>query len=266
MNVIDSNDWSTYHAVQLQFQRRMTNGLDFQFSYTFAKSLDTRSFDPAFTTVGTSNAQTAGSTPYDINNRKLNYGISDFDRRHVAQTYWVYELPFGKGRKFGGSSSGWTQRIIGGWQVAGTGTFQSGRPFSAYSGFFTFNNVVQSFANCTGCTPTMGNVLDGPGGVKWYFTQDQISKFTPLAMGELGNTGRNFFRGPGGWGLDGSFLKRTTITERINLELRADMTNMTNTPQFGAPTATVTSTIFGRIRDTVVSGSRKIQLGAKINF
>jgi hypothetical protein len=266
MNVIDSNDWSTYHALQLQFQRRMTNGLDLQFSYTFSKSLDTRSFDPAFTTVSTANNQTASSTPFDINNRRLNYALSDFDRRHVAQTYGVYELPFGKGKKFGGNASGWTQRLIGGWQVAGTGTFQSGRPFSAYSGFYTFNNVVQSFANCTGCTSTMGNVQDGPGGVKWYLTADQISKFTPLSMGELGNTGRNFFRAPGGWGVDGSFLKRTTLTERMNLELRADMTNMTNTAQFGAPTATVTSTIFGRIRDTVLSGSRKIQLGAKINF
>ncbi|MBN9661055.1 MAG: carboxypeptidase regulatory-like domain-containing protein [Acidobacteria bacterium] len=266
MNVVDSNDWSTYHGLQMQVQRHMTNGLEVQFSYTFSKSLDTRSFDPAFTTVGTANSSTAGSTPFDINNRRLNYGPSDFDRRHVAQTYWLYELPFGKGHKFGGNASGWTQRIIGGWQVAGVGTFQSGRPFSVYSGFYTFNNVVQSFANCDGCTPTMGNVQDGPGGVKWFFTADQLAKFKPLGMGELGNTGRNFFRSPGGWGLDGSFLKRTAITERVNFEFRADMTNLTNTPQFGAPTATATSTIFGRIRDTVLSSSRKIQLGAKINF
>ncbi|MGC4053802.1 MAG: carboxypeptidase regulatory-like domain-containing protein [Paludibaculum sp.] len=266
MNVVDSNDWSTYHGLQTQIQRHMTSGLEVQFSYTFSKSLDTRSFDPALSTVGTSNASTAGSTPFDVNNRRLNYGPSDFDRRHVAQTYWLYELPFGKGRKFAGNASGWTQRLIGGWQVAGVGTFQSGRPFSVYSGFFTFNNVVQSFANCDGCSPTMGNVQDGPGGVKWFFSADQLAKFKPLAMGELGNTGRNFFRSPGGWGLDGSFLKRTPITERVNFEFRADMTNLTNTPQFGPPTATATSTIFGRIRDTVLSSSRKIQLGAKINF
>lgn len=266
LNVVDSNDWSTYHGLQTQVQRHMTNGLEVQFSYSFSKSLDTRSFDPALSTVGTANATTAGSTPFDVNNRRLNYGPSDFDRRHVAQTYWLYELPFGKGRKFVGNASGWTQRLLGGWQVAGVGTFQSGRPFSVYSGFNTFNNVVQSFANCDGCTPTMGNVLDGPGGVKWYFSADQLAKFKPLAMGELGNTGRNFFRAPGGWGLDGSFLKRTPITERVNFEFRADMTNLTNTPQFGAPTATATSSIFGRIRDTVLSSSRKIQLGAKINF
>jgi hypothetical protein len=112
----------------------------------------------------------------------------------------------------------------------------------------------------------MGKVEDGPGGVKWFLTEAQIAKFTMPAMGELGNTGRNFLRGPGGWGVDASFLKRTLITEKTNLEVRADVTNLFNHPIFGFPTATLSSTLFGRIRDTVVSGSRKIQLGAKFNF
>lgn len=266
LNVIDSNDWSTYNALQMQLERRLSSGLSWQFSYTFAKSLDTRSFDPAFTTVGTSNAQSAGSTPFDIGNRRLNYGLSDFDRRHVVQTYWLYELPFGKGRKYASSASGFTDRLVGGWQVAGFATFQSGRPFSTYSGAFSFNNVVQSFANCNGCDADMGRAEDGPGGVVWFFTQEQIAKFSQPTMGELGNTGRNAFRGPGGYQIDASFLKRTALTERFNLEIRADMLNLTNTPTFGLPTATQTSTIFGRIRDTVSSFSRKIQIGAKINF
>lgn len=266
MNVVDSNDFSTYHSLQLQYLKRMTNGLEYQISYTWAKSLDTRSYDPAFTVVSTANAQSASGTPFDIYNRKLNYGLSDFDRRHVVQTYWVWELPFGNGKRFGSSANGLTQRLIGGWQIAGFGTFQAGRPFTPYSGFFTFNNVVQSFPNCSGCTRTMGKVEDGPGGVKWFLTEAQIAKFTMPAMGELGNTGRNFLRGPGGWGVDASFLKRTLITEKTNLEVRADVTNLFNHPIFGFPTATLSSTLFGRIRDTVVSGSRKIQLGAKFNF
>ncbi len=266
MNVVDSNDWSTYHALQTQFQRRMSNGLEYQFSYTWSKSLDTRSFDPAFTVVSTANNQSAGSTPYDVNNRKLNYGLSDFDRRHVVQTYWVYELPFGRGKQFLNQASGLTQRLAAGWQIAGTGTFQSGRPFSVYSGFYQFNNVVQAFANCNGCSPTMANAYDRTDGIKWFFSPEQVAMFSNPGMGELGNTGRNFFRSPGGWGIDASVLKRTMLTERFNLELRADMTNAFNHPMFGAPTATLSSTIFGRIRNTVVSGSRKIQLGAKINF
>lgn len=266
LNVIDSNDWSTYNALQMQLERRLSSGLSWQFSYTFARSLDTRSYDPAFTVVSGANNQSASSTPFDIGNRRLNYGLSDFDRRHVVQTYWLYELPFGKGRKYLSGASGFVDRLAGGWQVAGFGTFSSGRPFSAYSGAYTFHNVVQSFANCNGCDPEMGRVDNGPGGVMWFFTPDQIAKFSQPAMGDLGNTGRNFFRSPGGWGIDMSILKRTAITERFNLELRADMTNAFNHPIFGAPTATITSTIFGRIRDSVISGSRKIQLGAKINF
>ncbi len=266
MFVVDANDWSSYNALQTQLHRRMTAGLEFQFSYTYGRSLDSRSFDPAFTVASGANNQSAGSTPFDIKNRNLNYGLSDFDRKHVAQTYWVYELPFGRGKRYLSQAGGLAQRLAGGWQIAGTGTFQSGRPFSAYSGFYTFNNVVQSFANCTGCSATMGNVNDGPGGVKWYLTADQISKFTTPAMGELGNTGRNFLRGPGSFNMDASFLKRTMITERFSLELRGDAINMTNTPTFGAPTATLSSTTYGRIRDSVISGSRKIQLGAKLLF
>ncbi len=145
------------------------------------------------------------------------------------------------------------------------GTFQSGRPFSVYSGFYAFNNVVQGFANCNGCTPTMASAQD-IDGLKWFFTADQRAKFSNPAMGEFGNTGRNFFRGPGGWGVDMSVLKRTRINERFNFELRADMTNALNHPMFGFPTATLSSATFGRIRNTVVSSSRKIQLGAKISF
>ena len=66
--------------------------------------------------------------------------------------------------------------------------------------------------------------------------------------------------------MDASFLKRVAFTERYKLEVRADMTNLTNTPTFGFPTSTLSSATFGRIRDTILSGSRKVQLGAKFIF
>lgn len=266
MNVIDSNDFSTYHALQLQIERRLSAGLTFQAGYTFAKSLDTRSFDPAFTVVGSGGVQSAGSTPADIFNRRGNYALSDFDRTHSFQTYWLYELPFGRGKRFGGSAPAVLDRIVGGWQISGFGTIAGGRPFSVYSGFTTFNSVVQSFANCNGCSRQTGSVFDGPGGVKWYLNDAEIGQFSSPGLGAQGNTGRNFLRGPGSVGFDASILKRTAINERWNVEIRADMTNFTNTPVFGFPTASTASTLFGRIRDSVISGSRKIQLGAKINF
>src|SRR5262249_39176806 len=80
LNVIDSNDFSTYHALQVQVERRWSNGSYVQAGYSLSKSLDTRSFDPAFTLASTGSGQSAGSTPFDIFNRSLNYALSDFDR------------------------------------------------------------------------------------------------------------------------------------------------------------------------------------------
>jgi len=266
MTVIDSNDWSTYHSLQTQVTRRMRGGLEAQFSYTWAKSLDTRSFDPAFTVATTGAGQSASSTPFDIRNRRLNYGLSDFDRTHVVQSYWVWDLPFGRGKRFGSNAGGFAERIVGGWQITGLLTFQGGRPFTAFSGFNTFNTGANSTVNCNGCSRSDGGVYDRADGLKWYFTESEIAKMSSPGAGELGNTGRNFFRGPGAFNMDMAFLKRTRINERFNLEIRADAINMTNTPTFGFPTTTFSSTIYGRIRDTVLSGSRKFQLGAKINF
>ena len=99
-NVLDSHDFSTYHALEVQLQRRFSGGLLFQFAYTWAKSLDTRSFDPTFSQVRRGSSQSASDTPYDNANRRLNYARSDFDRRNVFQSHYVWELPFGRGRAF----------------------------------------------------------------------------------------------------------------------------------------------------------------------
>jgi hypothetical protein len=105
LNVLDSNDVSRYNGLEFILKRRFNRGLGFQVGYTFSKSSDTRSFDPTFSTVTRGSftnpagiGQSASSTPFDINNRRLNYAPSDFDRRHVLQATYVYELPFGRGR------------------------------------------------------------------------------------------------------------------------------------------------------------------------
>src|SRR5262249_47316627 len=149
LNVLDSNDFSTYNALVAQVNRRLSQGISFNLSYTFSKALDTRSFDPTLTTVATGNSSSAGDTPYDINNRKLNYAPSDFDRRHVFQTNFVVELPFGKGKHWL-NRGGLVDRALGGWEVTGFGRITSGRPFTVFAGTNTVSNVVQSTANCAG--------------------------------------------------------------------------------------------------------------------
>ncbi len=268
MRVIDSNDFSTYHALEIQVERRFSEGLHYQVAYTWAKSLDTRSYDPAFTVVSTGNVQSASSTPFDIYNRRLNYARSDFDRTHVLQSNWSWELPVGRRRKWGDRLPAVADAIVGGWQVTGFLRLTTGRPFTIYSGAYTFGSLQQSPANCSNCERGMGRLFDdAASGLKWYLNESERAKFSIPAPGEFGNTGRNFLTGPGFFNMDLALLKRFGLgREGWQLELRGDFTNVTNSPSFGFPTATITSTIFGRVRDSVVSGSRKIQLGTKIYF
>ena len=267
LNVLDSNDFSTYNALEVTLKRRLKNGITYNLSYTWSKSLDTRSFDPTLTVVGTTNASTAADTPFDINNRKLNYAISDFNRPHSLNWNFLDELPFGRGKKWLNGSSPLLNRIVGGWEIAGYGRVTSGRPFTVFAGTETVSSVNYSTANCTGCSRGMGTpFLDSASGLIWFFNQQQRAMFTPPGAGQFGNTGRNAFNAPHYFELDASLLKRIPINERFKLELRAEATNLTNSVSFAAPTTDITSSIFGRINNSVSSSSRKIQLGAKLHF
>ena len=128
MNVIDSNDFSTYHALQLQIERRLSAGLTFQAGYTSAKSLDTRSFDPAFTVVGSGGAQSAGSTPAETSTGGATTHCRISTGRMRSRRTGCMSFPSGgQGVRLGASPV--LERLIGGWQIAGFGTISGGRPF-----------------------------------------------------------------------------------------------------------------------------------------
>jgi hypothetical protein len=270
LNVLDNNDRSRYNALEVQFSRRFTRGLAFQLSYTLAKSEDTRSYDPALTLIGRSAAGTtatflSSNTPYDVRDRELNWARSDFDRRHALQGYFVYELPFGRSRSFWNDLHPVLDRVIGGWELAGIIQRYSGRPFTVLSGVATVSQVVQAPASCNGCSPDMGSIQVVNGRNAFFTAQQQTQFFAPPA-GELGNTGRNFFTGPPLFQLDMTLAKKIRFTESLNLELRAEAQNLTNTPAFDFPTAVISNASFGQVGGAVVSGSRKVQLAAKFNF
>ncbi len=185
MRVIDSGDWSRYHALELKLERRFRGGLGYQVSYTLAKSQDTRSFDPAFTVVSTGAVQSAGGTPFDIFDRSLNYAHSDFDRRHALQGFFVAELPFGSGRPLASDARGLLNGLIGGWQVSGLFRWWSGRPFTIFSGSNTYSNVVQTPASCLGCSGGTGTLHD-EGGVYWFFDPSERGQFSTPAAGDFG--------------------------------------------------------------------------------
>lgn len=264
-NVFDSNDYSNYKALEIIFKRRIVAGLGYQFAYTLSLSKDNRSWDPSLSTVSTGSVQSASSTPFDLRNRNLNYAWSDFDRRHVFQGTFVYELPFGKGRRFAGNASRVVDEFIGGWQLAGALIWMSGRPFTVYSGINTLSNVVQSTADCSSCTRDIGKLVLESGRNFWFDAATR-ALFSQPAPGTIGNTGRNFFLAPQYFQPDLSLLKKFRITEKVSFDLRLDAKNVTNHPSFDNPTAVLTSSIFGRINDSVTNNARRIQVSGKLSF
>jgi hypothetical protein len=263
--VLESNDLSRYNGLEFIVKRRITDGFGYQMAYTYSVSKDTRSWDPTFATVSTGTAQSASSTPLDIYNRDLNYSWSDFDRRHVLQGYYVFELPFGRGKKFGSDIPKALDWLIGGWQLSGTLLWGSGRPFTVYSGVNTFSNVVSSTANCRDCPRKLGSLIER-NGTNFWFSEEAAARFTVPNPGEQGNTPRNYFIGPRQFQTDASLSKTFRFTERYSFDLRVDAKNLTNTASFGLPVAVVTSSSLGQIRDNVVSFSRRIQFSGKFNF
>src|SRR6185503_21066449 len=124
--------------------------------------------------------------------------------------------------------------VIGGWQVSGTMVSASGRPFTVYSGLNTFSNVVQTTANCNGCSRSMGSLVQegtaATGTRNFWFDAADRAQFSAPAPGQQGNTPRNYFIAPVYNQLDVSILKKFKITESISFDLRADMRKVTNHP------------------------------------
>lgn len=267
LTVVDSNDTSTYHGLEIIMKRRFSAGLAFQLGYTFSKSMDSRSFDPVFTTIGTGASQTAANTPFANERRSLNWAWSDFDRRHALQSTFVFELPFGKGRQFGSSIPLPLDWVIGGWQLAGNFNLAAGRPFTVFGLGNTLSQSVSTPANCNGCSRDMGQVVERLG-TNYFFTVEQEALFSNALPGEFSNTGRNYFIGPHQFQLDMALSKKFRITERMSFDLRAEASNLPNAVTYAAPNVVVGSTAapFGRIRTGVSNSARRIQFVGKFNF
>jgi hypothetical protein len=273
-----------------QVERRFTNGLLYQFSYTWSKSLDVRSFDPTFTIASTTggSGQASASTPFDKSNPRLNYAPSDLDRTHVFQTNWVYELPFGNGRRFGRDMNRALDAVVGGWSFSGAATWQTGRPLTLWSGASTMSSVNQTPASCTGpCDPYVGEVQRIPTATTnhqfWFNAPGAFNSTTNCraladgsqlcipAAGEFSNIGRNFFRYPIFANLDVSIGKDFRIMEGHSLQARMQMQNATNSQMYDfIGSFNVQSGTLGRLLQSTdgVAGNdrRRIQLALKYTF
>jgi hypothetical protein len=258
---------SAYNALQVQFQRRFSAGLAFAGNYTLSKSTDDVSND-------TRGAGTELVVPSDPKRLDLDKGRSDFDVRHVVRGHFIWDLPFGRGRRLMADRSGLVGALVSGWQVNGVLDMSTGFPFSVFSGFhtFTFYDSGTRVATTSASGVTNRAVYTGSGsigrvrrtdrGVE-FFSAGERALFETPAAGETGSA-RNLFIGPGYFQVDLGIFKNFSVGND-RLELRTEIFNLFNTVNFSDPNVLLTAGSFGTITDTRVP-PRIIQFGLKYYF
>ena len=254
---------STYHSLQLMARKTTRHGLSFIAAYTWSKTLtDT---DSALYASGSQVVQ-------DFYNRKAEKAIASFDFPQSLKLTWIYELPFGRGRRWL-TSGGPLDRLVAGWQVTAIQNYYSGDPLvitSSFSpGFFSFAglraDVIQGVPQTV---PSQG--LDVTNGTQYLnpaaFATPPLSSDNSFAL-RFGNS-PGFLphtRGPGHSSEDFGIVKNTRITERTALEFRADMFNVFNRTGRGDPDTCVDCGTFGIIFDPG-HDPRVIQLALRLTF
>lgn len=236
---------SSYHSLQASYQRRYSKGVTVQANYTWAKSLD-----------DISRGRAELSQPWPMNIR-LNHGRSDWDTPHRAVGSFVWDLPWK------GTPGGRFSRLLGGWQLTGIFTLQSGRPYTIYPGVAT--SYSGTGGERAGSVAGVSSDLSGSRSrseklLAWFNT----AAFTTPAAGSWGNSGRNILSSPGTFNIDSGLMKNFRFLERHNIEFRAEAFGVLNNPAFGTPNNTLTARTFGQI--TSASGQRIMQLALKYSF
>src|SRR5437016_6264701 len=277
---------SNYNGLIATLRKRTSHGLTFDATYTFSKTLD----------QNISNQNQAGiySNSYFPN---VDYGPSLFDRTHIFNFSYVYDLPLGKGHRFGGGS--WTGRLLGGWYTSGifsafsvlplfvtesSQVWGGGSIFGFAVGMIptvnpsSFGNSVQGGVTGSNGIGTSGNPANKGTGLNLFTDPATVfDDFRNVQISKDERTGRaNPIHGLPFWNLDSSLGKKTALTERVSFRITADFFNIFNHVNFVDPTLSLTQKAsFGVIstqlvptnRDnTLADGSRWIQLGLRFEF
>jgi len=244
-----------YHSLQSTINKQFSKGLLVKGAYTYSKAINMTD-DDGWAAVGWNWA------PVFYRNR----AAAGYDRTHVFQIGWVYELPFGKGK--GMLNQGVVSRILGDWQVNGIMACYTGVPFTV--------GAPGAALNAPNNTQTADQVkpeVDRPGLIGDSGRYYDITAFkAPTDPGRFGTSGRNILRNPGMWNTDLSLFKNIPIGERRKLEFRSEFLNVANTSHFGADNSRS-----GAFASTDVSnpnflkvvnafGERQIRFGLKLLF
>lgn len=251
----ETNGNQQYHAMQVTARKRYAAGLEYQLSYTWSHGMsDSIGY---YGEGGQAGSQSAYMQ--NLYDRRSEWGPTYFDAKHNFTGSFVYELPFGAKRKFGSNWNAVTDQVLGGWQLGGILTLQSGFPLTIKVSGDPSGTGARSFrANVIG-TPNDQHKI-GPGA-KYL----DVSAYSVPTAFTFGNAGIGIVRGPGQARFDMSLGKVFSITERQHFELRGEAFNLANTPIFASPASQViTASTFGEIRSA--QGDRNIQISLKYSF
>jgi hypothetical protein len=242
---------SNYHSLQVFVQKRMSRSIEFTVAYTFSKAIDdTRSYGSG---VGQQNF-------YD---RRAERSLSANDQPQILTFSYVYDLPFGSGRRY--LQSGPAARVFGGWTVSGIQSYASGLPLSlsVVNTLPIFNGLLRpnAVAGVSQRAAVGGSGFD-PGRDRWI----NPAAFTAPAAFTFGNTSRYLnLRGPASRSESIAILKNTSITERIRVQFRGELSNPLNLVVFSSPVTNLSDPAFGQVQSQA-NNPRNIQLGLKLMF
>lgn len=243
INLLESSANSNYHALLGRFERRFSGGLSFLSSYTYGHVIDD---------------STGGNASQDARNLQADKASANFDARQRLVVSYIYDVPFGKDRQFGSNLPAVANAILGGWQVAGITTFQSGRPVDpGLQGQNSNTGSTRDRPNATGINPVIQNRTSRT-------VYGDPAAFTVPSAGTFGNAGRNSFDGPGTNNFDFT-LGKNFRRENMNVQFRAEFFNAFNRPFLNQPERRRDNPAYGTITSTL-RDNRQIQFGLKIVY
>jgi hypothetical protein len=262
---VTNGGYSNYNAATIDLKRRFFKGLQFEINYTFTRDLSNEGgADP------TAFAGATGALVSDSYNRSLDYGNVAYDRRNRFLVTFLYELPVGRGKTFLNNANGFVDRVLGGWQLGGVLTLESG----------PFLTVVASGPDPGGTNyPTViGNPrADTVAGVSPYLSNGNPLDFlNPAAfsapasnIGRAGDSAVGAVVGPNLHALSLSLLKSVAIREGVRMRIGISGSNILNQVNYGVPALTINTSSYGIISGLNTgegAGPRFLQATARIEF
>lgn len=249
--------FGNYHGMTAKLEKRLTNGLQFLTSYTYGHAL---------ANSGTTLSGSNGNYTKDPSNWNTSYANASWDIRHNLTTAFNYDIPFGRGKRYGGNLNPVVNALVGGWAANGILTLHTGQPFTLRA-----NGCNGVWSGCSpflvGGTDPNAAPANGRNAGQWFNTSNLLlpQQVVPSGLTQ-GNLGLQTNYGPPTRTVDFSLFKDFAFTERIGLQFRAEGTNIGNTPQFGVPNNNRQDAAFGQVTSTAAGSERHIQFALRLHF